>query len=122
MVKSGHASANRKLLAVQEVPRRLVRAKQHRDITNAEERSWAWVADQLGKSTTAMSDIKTGKRPITLEESVLFAQFFGVRPEWLAFDSGPMTEMTAEEMQQRTTVNKPIVTKSPSDIVKKHGA
>lgn len=76
-------------------PARLLRAKQQYEITHAVEVSWAWVAEQAGKSTSVMSQIKTGDREPTLEEVAVFAALFGVRVEWLAFQSGPITAENA---------------------------
>jgi hypothetical protein len=86
----GRPPENPKLVAVREFPARLVRAKKHYEITKAVEVSWAWIADQTGKSTTVMSQIKNGEREPSLEEVVVFAALFGVRAEWLAFNDGPM--------------------------------
>lgn len=99
---------NAKVIAVREFPRRLLRAKQYRDLTKESETSWASIADQLGKSPSVMSELKTGKRAPTPEEGVIFAEFFGVRPEWLLLDSGPMTES-----ERQGEIVEPIVGRRP---------
>jgi hypothetical protein len=86
----GRAPENPKVVAVRAFPARLLRAKKSYEITKEAEISWAWIAGQVGKSTTVMSQIKTGDREPTLVEVVQFATLLGVRPEWLAFGEGPM--------------------------------
>lgn len=102
------ASENRKLVAVRAFPRRLDRARKEHEITNEiEDYTWARVADALGLSTTVMSQIKTGQRPPTLEEVVLFAHHFGVRASWLAFEEGPMLEGQAEADPPNVRLSRP---------------
>jgi hypothetical protein len=86
------SSENQTILLVREFPRRLLRAKKELEIERGEELSWAWIAQEVGKSTTVMSQIKTGEREPTVEEGVLFAGLFGVRVAWLLLGEEPMRD------------------------------
>jgi transcriptional regulator with XRE-family HTH domain len=87
-VSSDPANANSrgdKALAI-----RLTRARALHLANTGVEITWEELAQLVGLSKTAMSDVKNAKRGVQIREVARMAEVLGVRAAWLAFGEEPM--------------------------------
>lgn len=70
--------------------RRLTEARAAYLVRTGHDLLWADLGRLMGRTQAVTSRVRNAKRPIMLDEVPSIARALGVRPEWLAFGSGPM--------------------------------
>lgn len=104
----GRSPENPYLVAMRAFPARLEQAKKlyELEVRGGKDLDWDDLGVMVEMSKSVMSEVKLGKRAPRLAEVVLLSDRLGVRPEWLAFASGPMTVR-----DRHSSVVEPIVTR-----------
>lgn len=109
LVKHQYYSHKRTVRSANDLGERLLRArlefgamqKPPRPISQSE------VGEALGVTGVAVGAWEGGKRVPDLGTIQKLASVLGVRASWLAFNDGPMRDVTPEEQERRTVVHHP---------------